>query len=318
MANWTLQRHRLADLPDADRRPRSQRRLLALCGKSGSSPCGSAGKFVPETKGKHLEEIEEIFRKARRQEGGRPHAGTARARAAPRRHPPRSSPPPGPPLYHPPPCASTKPWATLTRSSRSSSFPPRSADGVPQPVRDRRGAEAAGPRLRVGDLRRRRHDPRRQRWRSPRGSSRSTASRAMAHLSCVGETREGPDRDPRPLPGTRGVENVLALRGDPPRGETDFKAPEGGLSSAAELAAFISERYDFTIGGTCFPEVHPGRPPTSRPIWRISRPKVAAGREVPDHAAVLRQPPLLRLRRRRSRCGDRRADHPRRDPDRQL
>ena len=82
---------------------------------------------------------------------------------------------------------------------------------------------------------------------------------AMAHLSCVGETREGLieilDRF-----AAAGIENVLALRGDPPRGEPDFRAPEGGLSSATELAAFIDERYDFTIGGTCFPEVHPDAP----------------------------------------------------------
>jgi methylenetetrahydrofolate reductase (NADH) len=81
----------------------------------------------------------------------------------------------------------------------------------------------------------------------------------MAHLSCVGETREGLvailDRF-----AAVGVENVLALRGDPPRGEPDFEAPPGGLGSAAELAGFIAAGYDFTIGGACFPEVHPEAP----------------------------------------------------------
>jgi len=78
----------------------------------------------------------------------------------------------------------------------------------------------------------------------------------MAHLSCVGETKEG-------LAATldriaeAGIENVFALRGDPPRGREDFEQPEGGLGSAAELAAFISDGWDFTIGGACFPEVHP-------------------------------------------------------------
>jgi methylenetetrahydrofolate reductase (NADPH) len=78
----------------------------------------------------------------------------------------------------------------------------------------------------------------------------------MAHLSCVGETREGL----REILGRlehAGIENVLALRGDPPRGEKEFRRPEGGLSSAAELAGFISDGYDFAIGGACFPEVHP-------------------------------------------------------------
>jgi methylenetetrahydrofolate reductase (NADPH) len=81
----------------------------------------------------------------------------------------------------------------------------------------------------------------------------------MAHLSCVGETTEG-------LTGTLdqiaavGIENVFALRGDPPRGQADFVQPEGGLGSAAELAAFIDGRWDFCVGGACFPEVHPEAP----------------------------------------------------------
>ena len=78
----------------------------------------------------------------------------------------------------------------------------------------------------------------------------------MAHLSCVGETRAGLaailDRF-----AAIGIDNVLALRGDPPRGEAEFTPPADGLSSAAELTGFISERYEFTIGGACFPEVHP-------------------------------------------------------------
>ena len=85
---------------------------------------------------------------------------------------------------------------------------------------------------------------------------REVGLEAMPHLSCVGETREGLieilDRF-----AANGAENILALRGDPPRGQTDFVAPEGGLTSATELTEFIAERYDFAIGGSCFPEVHP-------------------------------------------------------------
>jgi methylenetetrahydrofolate reductase (NADPH) len=79
---------------------------------------------------------------------------------------------------------------------------------------------------------------------------------AMAHLSCVGETIEGLVEILDRLEAG-GIENVLALRGDPPRGEAEFVQPEGGLSSSPELAAFIAERYGFAIGGACFPEVHP-------------------------------------------------------------
>jgi methylenetetrahydrofolate reductase (NADPH) len=81
----------------------------------------------------------------------------------------------------------------------------------------------------------------------------------MAHLSCVGETREGLAATLDRIEAA-GIENVFALRGDPPRGEGDFVQPEGGLGSAAELASFIGSRWDFTVGGACFPEVHPEAP----------------------------------------------------------
>ncbi len=97
----------------------------------------------------------------------------------------------------------------------------------------------------------------------------------MAHLSCVGESAEG-------LAGTldriqaAGIENVFALRGDPPRGEEDFVQPEGGLGSAAELAAFIADGWDFGIGGACFPEVHPEAPDLDTDL-RYLKTKVDSG-----------------------------------------
>ncbi|HEX7244750.1 MAG TPA: methylenetetrahydrofolate reductase [NAD(P)H] [Solirubrobacterales bacterium] len=81
----------------------------------------------------------------------------------------------------------------------------------------------------------------------------------MAHLSCVGETTDGLAATLDRIAGA-GIENVFALRGDPPRGQVDFVQPEGGLGSAAELAAFIADGWDFTVGGACFPEVHPEAP----------------------------------------------------------
>ena len=81
----------------------------------------------------------------------------------------------------------------------------------------------------------------------------------MAHLSCVGETAAGLAVTLDRIEAA-GIENVFALRGDPPRGHEDFEQPEGGLGSAAELAAFIAGGWDFTVGGACFPEVHPEAP----------------------------------------------------------
>jgi len=83
---------------------------------------------------------------------------------------------------------------------------------------------------------------------------------AMAHLSCVGETVDSL-RQIINRSADAGIENILALRGDPPRGQDDFVQPEGGLASAAELAALISETHpELAIGGACFPEIHPEAP----------------------------------------------------------
>jgi methylenetetrahydrofolate reductase (NADPH) len=81
----------------------------------------------------------------------------------------------------------------------------------------------------------------------------------MAHLSCVGETTEGLAATIDQIREV-GIDNVFALRGDPPRGVKDFVQPEGGLGSAAELAGFINDGWDFCLGGACFPEVHPEAP----------------------------------------------------------
>ena len=86
---------------------------------------------------------------------------------------------------------------------------------------------------------------------------RSRGIEAMAHLNCVGETAEGLAQVVDRI-AEAGIENVLALRGDPPQGQPDFVQPEGGLGSAAELTALISERHpELAVAGACFPEVHP-------------------------------------------------------------
>ena len=82
---------------------------------------------------------------------------------------------------------------------------------------------------------------------------------AMAHLSCVGEP-SGRLVEILTEIEAAGVENVLALRGDPPRGETEWRPHPGGLSYSVELIRLIRERFDFCIGAACFPEVHPDAP----------------------------------------------------------
>jgi len=98
---------------------------------------------------------------------------------------------------------------------------------------------------------------------------------AMAHLSCVGTTRE---QLLTILDGVRaaGIDNVLALRGDPPRGETEWKPHPGGLHYSTELAALISGSYPFSIGAACFPEVHPEAPDLAHDL-RFLKEKLASG-----------------------------------------
>jgi methylenetetrahydrofolate reductase (NADPH) len=98
---------------------------------------------------------------------------------------------------------------------------------------------------------------------------------AMAHLSCVGEPVERLREILDEIQGA-GIDNVLALRGDPPRGESEWTPHPGGLEASTELAALISENYDFCIGGACFPEVHPDAPDLAHDI-RFLKEKIASG-----------------------------------------
>jgi methylenetetrahydrofolate reductase (NADPH) len=77
----------------------------------------------------------------------------------------------------------------------------------------------------------------------------------MAHLTCVEATHEDVRRVLDRL-ASLGIENVLALRGDPPRGATSFTPTAGGFRFASELAAFVRADGRFSIGGACYPEGH--------------------------------------------------------------
>jgi methylenetetrahydrofolate reductase (NADPH) len=78
---------------------------------------------------------------------------------------------------------------------------------------------------------------------------------AMAHFTCVGATvpelRQTLDEMER-----AGIDNVLALRGDPPAGQEFWTKTEGGLEYSRELVELIDADYPFAIGAACFPETH--------------------------------------------------------------
>ena len=79
---------------------------------------------------------------------------------------------------------------------------------------------------------------------------------AMAHFTCVGATTEELRTTLDEIEAA-GVDNVLALRGDPPAGQDEWVQTEGGLLYSTELIALLSEHYGFAVGAAAFPEVHP-------------------------------------------------------------
>ncbi|RMF85650.1 MAG: methylenetetrahydrofolate reductase [NAD(P)H] [Nitrospinota bacterium] len=98
---------------------------------------------------------------------------------------------------------------------------------------------------------------------------------SMAHLTCVGSTREEIDAILTEIQ-KRGIENVLALRGDPPRGAQSFVPTPGGFRYANELVAFIRQKYDFCIGVAGYPEGHQESPSLQQDLENLKR-KVDAG-----------------------------------------
>jgi len=79
---------------------------------------------------------------------------------------------------------------------------------------------------------------------------------AMAHFTCVGATVDELRATLDEIEAA-GVENVLALRGDPPAGQDEWVQTEGGLLYSTELIALLAADYGFAVGAAAFPEVHP-------------------------------------------------------------
>ena len=107
---------------------------------------------------------------------------------------------------------------------------------------------------------------------------REVGLEAMAHLTCVGATRDEVSSVLDQL-HEGGVDNILALRGDPEKGETTFVKSADGFGHASELAEFIRSRYDFCLAGACYPENHPESATTESDLANLKR-KVDAGVQV--------------------------------------
>ncbi len=99
---------------------------------------------------------------------------------------------------------------------------------------------------------------------------------AVAHLTCVGSTRDQ-IREFADQARTLGIRTLLALRGDPPAGETEFRKPEGGFEFAAELVAFLKELGGFSVGVAGFPEGHIACREGREVDWQRLKAKIDAG-----------------------------------------
>ena len=103
----------------------------------------------------------------------------------------------------------------------------------------------------------------------------ATGLETMSHLTCVAQTKEEVHNVLLRL-DEEGIENILGLRGDPPRGEEKFVPAEGGFRYSSELITYIRENFDFGVGGACFPEGHLDSADLETDIAYLKR-KVEAG-----------------------------------------
>jgi len=83
---------------------------------------------------------------------------------------------------------------------------------------------------------------------------------AMAHVTCVGASRDELSQAIEQILDS-GIDNILALRGDPPRGQPFFVPAEGGLKHASELVRLVREvaarkKKPVCVGAACYPEGH--------------------------------------------------------------
>jgi methylenetetrahydrofolate reductase (NADH) len=99
---------------------------------------------------------------------------------------------------------------------------------------------------------------------------------AMSHLTCVGHSRDEIDAILDEIEAA-GIENIMTLRGDPPKGESQFVPHADGFRHANELVTFIRARKPaFCLGVAGYPEVHPEAPSKEADLTNLKR-KVDAG-----------------------------------------
>ncbi len=106
--------------------------------------------------------------------------------------------------------------------------------------------------------------------------SRETNLTVVSHLTCIGSSREELFKIIKEYDES-GIHNILALKGDPPAGVTNFVCPEDSFAYAHELVSFIKKHFPhICVGVAGFPEGHPATPNRLQELQYLKE-KVEAG-----------------------------------------
>jgi len=133
-------------------------------------------------------------------------------------------------------------------------FPPRTAEGIPAVLKTLDGLKAYSPDF-VSVTYGAGGSTRAFTEEITFEAKRTTGVEVMAHLTCVGQTKEEIHGVLERLEA-EGVENIIALRGDPPRGSTEFIPVAGGFQHATDLLEHVKANFDFGVAAACYPEGH--------------------------------------------------------------
>ncbi len=108
-------------------------------------------------------------------------------------------------------------------------------------------------------------------------ATRETGLNVMAHVTCSAQTSDA-IHDVLARLENEGIENLIALRGDPPADQSSFAPVHGGFAHATDLIGHVKKHFRFGVAAACYPESHPESPNVGSDM-KFTRLKLDAGAE---------------------------------------